>query len=118
MPAYNFQARFALDVELGHKRQTIRKKRKRPTVPGDTLYLFTGQRSNGCRRLGEHVCKSVQPITIGLLYIDVNNKTIRVGSDEAYWLARADGFDSTAAFMLFFSKQYGLPTKDLELIKW
>jgi hypothetical protein len=44
MPALDFQARFAPLVESGEKRQTIRKRRKRPIGVGQTLYLWTGQR--------------------------------------------------------------------------
>jgi hypothetical protein len=34
MPAYNFKSEFARAVELGTKRQTIRRRRKRPTKVG------------------------------------------------------------------------------------
>ena len=44
MPAYNFQDRFADVVELGRKPHTIRPRRKHPTGPGQTLYLYHRQR--------------------------------------------------------------------------
>jgi len=64
MPAYNFKERFAADVESGKKRQTIRRKRKRPTKPGDVLYLYVGMRTKRCRKLREAPCESVVSILI------------------------------------------------------
>lgn len=120
MPAYNFKAQFAQDVEFGRKRQTIRPRRKRPTVPGDTLYLNTGMRTKACRRLRTETCKIVTPIEIraqSILFID---RSIPYWSVEAYEFAQRDGFRNAPEFFAFFEKQYGLPTsdKDLELITW
>jgi hypothetical protein len=64
MPAYNFKARFCELVENGSKRQTIRRRRARPTRIGDTLYLYTGMRRPGARLLRTVTCLSVEPITM------------------------------------------------------
>lgn len=60
MPALNFKKRFEPMIESGDKRQTIRAKRKdcRDPKEGQTLYLYTGMRSKGCRKLGEAPCLS------------------------------------------------------------
>jgi hypothetical protein len=53
MGLYNFQARFAPAILSGSKRQTIRARRVREDKPGDTLYLYTGLRQPGAKKLGE-----------------------------------------------------------------
>ncbi len=116
MPAYNFKAQFAEAVETGQKRQTLRPKRKRPTKPGDTLYLYTGMRTKQCRKLREARCSSVTPVTIHADRITINGRTIAVA--EATALARADGFAHLEAFYKFFERLYGLPADDMEIIKW
>lgn len=50
MPGYNFQARFAPKVLGGTKATTIR---GRAATVGSTAYLFTGQRTSACARLGQ-----------------------------------------------------------------
>ena len=64
MPAYNFQARFAPLVESGQKRQTIRRTAK-CAMPGATAYLYTGQRTEHCRKIGEGTITDVLRIEIG-----------------------------------------------------
>ena len=120
MPAYNFHKRFAADVEAGRKRQTIRRKRKRPTKPGDVLYLYTGQRTKQCRKLGEAVCESVVPILImGLynitLYPEDNERRRALGGPEIDRLALDDGFASASGLERFFWKE--LPFKG-EIVRW
>ena len=118
MPAYNFQERFAPDIESGKKRQTIRPERKRPTKPGDTLYLYTGMRTKRCRKLREATCLSVQPIKIeDTFFIRLNGKVL--GVPEMSDLARADGFASLSEFYDFCEEHYGIPYDvELELIRW
>ena len=116
MPAYNFQKQFASDVERGFKRCTIRPRRKRPTVPGDILFLFTGQRTKQCRRLLTTACVAVEPITVTSASIRLDGRSLTTSA--AHCLARADGFDTVEAFRSFFRKIYGLPTKNMEQISW
>lgn len=120
---YNFKAQFADDVESGVKAQTIRSRRKRPTKAGDMLYMFTGMRTKQCRKLGQWRCTSVEPIRIrapvGKCFSGaVTLNDWKLTPNEIVSLALADGFGSTEEFYDFFSGQYGVPTKDLEIIKW
>ena len=117
MPAYNFQARFAPAIKAGTKRQTIRRRRRRPTRPGDTLYLYVGQRTKRCQKLREAICVSVEPIDIHPGYIAVDGKVLSFL--ETWDLAQAEGFQSTARFYDFFQDHYGLRLIGvMELIKW
>jgi hypothetical protein len=117
MPAYNFLSQFAESVEDGRKRQTMRPKRKRPTVPGDTLYLYTGMRTKQCRKLREVDCLDVQPVEIEPTFIKLGKDILGTGGMWA--LARADGFETLRDFYDFFEERYGIPHKvELELIRW
>ena len=65
MPAYNFQKQFAPLVESGQKRQTIRAiGKRRHARPGESLQLYTGQRTKACRKLisPDPECVSVQAV--------------------------------------------------------
>ena len=117
MPALNFVKKFAPLVESGKNRQTIRPCRKdgRNPKPGCTLYLYTGMRTKGCRKLKEAECISSEPIVIDDSNIAVGGNLLN--HEERWQLARADGFPYTADFREFFRKQYGLPFSGY-LIKW
>ncbi len=122
MPAYNFKKQFAAAVESGTKTTTIRPPRKRTTRVGDILYLYTGQRTKQCRKLGEAECISVSPIDI--LWSDMEEKSAMVRLNEGpahlielILLAHADGFSCVSEFLWFFIRQYGLPFHG-ELICW
>jgi hypothetical protein len=118
MPALNFKKQFAPMVEAGTKRQTIRAKREdgRNSKPGETLYLYTGMRTKGCRKLGEGICKHVSEIVIDT-YKGINLYGEWVGSYQMMDIVRADGFTSWADFRAFFEKEHGLPFWGL-LIEW
>lgn len=118
MPALNFKKRFADMVENGHKRQTIRAKRKdgKDPKPGDTLYLYTGMRTKACRRLKQVECEFINTIRIE----NDNRATLdgsRIGMGTCLILARQDGFDSLEEFFTFFETEHGLPFEGL-LIRW
>ena len=123
MPALNFKSQFADDVESGRKRQTIRKRRKRPIKVGDPLYLYTGMRTKHCRMLRAHpeTCTSVEPIVIRSM--DGVCVAVSVGGrllnrEGAETIARADGFTSLDEFGAFFERQYGASTFEGVLLKW
>jgi hypothetical protein len=124
MPAYNFQGRFAQLVADGVKPHTIRPRRKRPTVVGDTLYLYTGMRTRNCRLLRTETCTAVTSIDIGKNVMGedhVLHDGRFLDRAQVEWLARADGFDSVEAFFAFFRDTYGRthgPTFRGELIAW
>lgn len=136
MPALNFKKQFAEAVRSGDKHQTIRRKRKRPFVVGDTVQLYTGQRTKSCEKLGEGYVDFVCNIYIG------EDERIKVTEhyhnlfkrphyldpglckwyytylrpDQIKDLAIADGFKSTEEFMQFF-RDSGLPFEG-QLIVW
>lgn len=118
MPAINFQKQFAPLVESGQKRQTIRALRKdgRDPISGDRLFLYTGMRTKGCRKLMDTVCASTYAITIK------TNGTIKLDGQvlhhrTAEELAQADGFESRDAMIAWFSKTHEMPFHG-RLIKW
>ncbi len=133
-PALNFTA-FVRKVETGQKRQTIRAYRRdqRDPKPGDRLYLFTGQRTENCRRL-------VAPIMRGLIRLKIPGlklgtcvrckSTHRIelryrhgipdvegGPCKVERLARLDGFTNAREMLEFLEKAHGLPFRGL-LIRW
>jgi hypothetical protein len=117
MPGYNFKEEFVQPILTGKKRQTIRKPRKRPTKPGDMIYIWVRMRTKNARKLGEAICQSVTPLKITLTDIVLDEQ--KLGPREVLDFAQADGFVNQLAFFEFFEKQYGEPEKlDFELIKW
>jgi len=118
MPALNFKKQFASAIESGEKKQTIRALRKdgRNPKPGDTLYLYTGMRTKGCRKLGEAKCISVEQIGINeSIDIDLGTRSLSIA--EEMEIIRDDGFENSAQFYQFFRDNHGLPFFGL-LIKW
>ena len=101
MPAYNFMAQFVEPIQSGRKNHTIRAKRRRPTLPGEKIVLYTGQRTCHCRKILDAVCSKVQDIEItaeGTIIID----GVRLSSDEREALAKADGFDCYVDMIRFW----------------
>jgi hypothetical protein len=105
MPLLNFKAQFVEPILSGRKHHTIRATRKVPVKPGDSLYLYTGLRHPGARRiLPEAVkCTKVQPIMI----TEWNGRTVYVDDseldrDECERLAVADGFENFREMMRFW----------------
>jgi hypothetical protein len=123
MTALNFQARFAASVADGTKRQTIRAERKDGRMPcrtGHDLHLYTGMRTQSCRRLRTAICTSIWRFEISR-----NPKFspgIRLGGvvlnrEETIALAQADGFTSVTEMVEWFRNTHGLPFSGW-LIKW
>lgn len=118
MPALNFKAEFAEDVEFGVKRQTVRAPRKdgRPHCKvGDTLKLYTGMRTKSCRLLGEATVTSIRKVRIEDCEMFVDGQRL----PSAIWsrdcgqtdneFAEADGFESFMDMADWFEKVHGLP---------
>lgn len=132
MVAINFQERFADDVELGRKTQTIRKtwrNGKVPWVRGYRLQLYTGMRHAGCEKLLDAICTSVQPVDISERGVAIAGRTLYVGepsylvggprADEYdYDFARADGFDGFEDMLEWIGATYGDRSFVGWLIKW
>jgi hypothetical protein len=113
MPALSFKKQFASDVEYGIKCQTIRALRKRPIKTGDMLYLYTGMRTKGCRKLGEAFCRQVRHIRI-IEGIDPWTYEIildgeKLSEIQKYFLAKADGFANADKLFTFFREEHGIP---------
>lgn len=117
MPAYNYKVRFSVLVEEGLKTQTIRKKRKRPTKEGDTLYHYVGMRTKKCRKLLESICEGVAAVEIGVGGICTDGKMMLIGSPNADIFAEDDGFDNSEEMIQWFKETHGLPFKG-EVIYW
>lgn len=127
MRQYNFMPRFADAVQLGEKRQTIRKRGKLPPPRvGDTLRLYSGLRTQACRRLRHAICTDVQQITISCLLRQVHTPRLiaagvmawhRMEDEEVEALAMADGFSGAEEFFVWFQAQHG-DTLSGYLIKW
>lgn len=136
MPALNFKADWAKAVEFGAilangnmsvlrpylpKRTTIRKPGR--AKPGDTLYLYTGQRTKTCRKLGEALCLAVTPVRIAkerihdAPYMYLDGQIISGVTLDRFACLDTAGFWRTDQFMAFFADIYGLPF-DGELICW
>lgn len=117
MPLLGFQKQFALLVEAGTKRQTIRAKRKdgRNPKPGDLLYLYTGLRTKSCRKIGMHRCLSVEEITVAWCGICVAEQWLTAEECEA--MAVADGFATFQEMTEWFKKTHEADFWGL-LIKW
>ena len=104
MPAYNFKEQFADAVASKAKRSTIRPPRQRPTRPGDTLYLYTGQRTKACRQLATGICATVRSVVIDETGIVIEGR--RIPKKQAERLAKGDGFEQFTEFIQFFKHIY------------
>jgi hypothetical protein len=114
MALYGFKAQFVDKILNGSKAHTIRDRRKRATKPGETLYLYTGLRQKGARKIGEAICEKVEDIVItegGSIGIDGRWLT----KDQRHGLALMDGFASLRCMMQFWEGR--LPF-DGEIIYW
>ncbi len=107
----NFLPRFADAVQMGKKRQTIRKRGKQaPPTVGDALMLFTGLRTSSSRRLRAATATSVESITITCSTRQVfiarpSNGQLAyfaLAAEEIEQLAREDGFYNADEFFRFF----------------
>lgn len=129
MPALNFTV-FLDKILSGEKCQTIRPPRKHPIKPGDKLYLYTGMRHPGCRKLGEAVCSEVHQIEFvyhhksDYLY-QVSLKADGMGIDFPFHMAAtiaiADGFNTLQDFFEFFITAYKIKpgeSKIFDIINW
>lgn len=118
MPAYNFQSRFAAAIWYGSKWHTIRMRRKRPTVAGDTLYLYTGLRTKKAKLIKQTPCLKVEPIQV-LRGVGVVLNGVELTEQQTVDLALHDGFSGPWEFFDFFDRYpYEVLSTKLELIHW
>lgn len=125
MPAYNFKQQFAEKVRTGAKKQTIRKSRKRPTAVGETLYLYTGQRTKSAKLLKTAICCEVYDIEItpNQYTLDKNSEFPMLIDDQSTLdlFAVCDGFKDWRELVSFLVENYNLDHKSPfqgALIRW
>jgi len=120
MPAYNFQKQFAPKILNGSKAQTIRRRRKRATIEGDTLSLYVGQRTKSCRLIGRAPCIKVTPIIIFPFFylIGLDGFAWGVKSTKVKLLALNDGFETIKDFFDFFTRYQKYVLDNFEIIEW
>ena len=119
-------------IESGQKRCTIRKRRKSPTRPGDTLRL-TGPMFAGRARLAPRPgrllrtveCLSVQNIVLtfdrrnyAVIAADIAGEPFEDFPTSVAELARMDGFKDAAEMGRYFVRLHGSGTFRGVLIRW
>ncbi len=130
MPALNFKEYFVRKIKTGEKTQTIRPVHKRLIRVGDTLYLYTGQRTKKCRKLGEYVCNKTTKIRLeyygesprtGILFGKIFEGERQMSLGEIHNMILDDGFETIKEFFQFFVKTYKMQQgecKELLVIQW
>lgn len=107
MVAFNFKKDFAPKILIGEKTSTIRSKQR--CKVGDTMHLFTGQRTKACKRLMTTTCVGVGRITINKYTWALHEFEGELYTREHEVLSAQEGFENLQAMLDFFDKQYGLP---------
>lgn len=115
MPAYNFSPEFANDVQHRRKRSTIRMSDKNAKV-GDTVYLYTGQRTKQCRSLGTSTLVALETISLHEKHVIFGGFTLRANS-LLDLLARADGFKDYPDMTAWFKSKYKIDSLDTAPIR-
>ena len=121
MVAYNFQKQFVPNLLDGSKTQTIRAVGKRRHVrEGETIQIYTGQRTQHCQKLFETKCTGVHAIDMyidseGVFNIEVDSMPLELNEIEQ--LAVDDGFDEMDGLIRFFQSTHGFPFQGV-LIQW
>lgn len=114
MALLGFKERFYEKIRNGSKRQTIRKPRKYPIVPGETLYLYTGLRTKHSKKIRQVICKSVCEISISfnndriILHIKFLLGPINICVKDLDLFAKQDGFKDWADMKAFWLAEHGI----------
>jgi hypothetical protein len=122
MIAINFKAKFADLVATGKKTQTIRRTNRFKV--GDTLQLYTGQRTKECCKLGEAVVTRISRVNIHeeSICTAILGDTIDWGGNISTktldYFAQEDGFKDFEEMKAFFVAQYGDLPFEGYLIQW
>jgi hypothetical protein len=120
MVAINFKKEFVGAILAGDKAQTIRPKAR--CKVGDTLQLYTGQRTKYCKKISDAICTDVTPIEIHDAMIKLNGRVLQMGEmasfvkDDGFKHKRTDALN-VSEFISFFEKHYALAFKGF-VIKW
>lgn len=114
MVALNFQPQFADAVASGEKTQTIRRSAR--ARPGQSLQLYTGQRTKACRKLADATC-------IDCTYVGLTARGVALGDASRFPgsiddFARQDGFKDYADMWKWFSERYETGSFTGQIIRW
>lgn len=121
MVAYNFQKQFIPALLSGEKHHTIRAEGKRRHAhPGETLQIYTGQRTKHCQKLFETQCTGIQSVYMyvdsqGVFNVEIDGKPLELHEIEQ--LAVDDGFEEMDGLIRFFESTHGFPFQGF-LISW
>lgn len=92
------------------KRQTIRAiGKRRHARPGEIIQLYTAMRTKQCRKLGEGLCKSVEPIRLHLHRGQIefpDQKSWIFAPDRLDEFARDDGFADWQSMRKFWFDEH------------
>ena len=107
MVAFTFKPEFVAKIKRGEKLSTIRST-KRCNV-GDTMQLYTGQRTNKCKKIRpDVVCCGVAAITINNLWNLTEPPKGNI-NPSGKLLHEQEGFKNVMEMVKFFENEYGLP---------
>lgn len=110
MVALNFNPEFVDKIKSREKRSTIRKTMR--CKIGDTLHLFTGQRTKNCVQFGTARCIGIGEIVIGLDDGTPWAFEGRIGDVlVSKRFAHQEGFQNEQEMVNFFKEKYGIPFK-------
>ena len=117
---YGFAAEHAGAVASGSKTRTIRAVgKRRHAAPGDTVRLYTGQRTKACRMLREAVCFRARLVRLGLAGgVLVSAAVAGRPVQDLPRFARADGFAGPAEMGRFFGRLHGPGEFSGVMIEW
>jgi hypothetical protein len=115
MVALNFSAQFAIDVETGKKRQSIRQS-NRGLREGSPIQLYTGQRTKKCRKLRDAICRDVTYVGLTARGVTLGDKS-RFPSDIDEF-ARLDGFPNYSRMWSWFQGTYKTNSFSGYIIRW
>jgi len=79
-----FKKRFKSPIQLGTKVFTMRKKRKREPKIGETMYMYTGLRTNQCEKISDkEKLKSTQNVTVFISQVK-NQRILTIKVDSRH----------------------------------
>lgn len=107
MVAFNFMPEFASKIETGEKRSTIRSTMR--CKIGDTMQLYTNQRTRECRLIMKVTCIGLAKIIISEKRIWEFEGTIGEIFPNKCALHEQEGFKNALTMLDFFKAQYALP---------
>jgi hypothetical protein len=116
MIAINFKEKFADLFASGKKTQTIRRTNRFKV--GDTLQLYTGQRTKACRKLGEAIIAGVTGVSIYNDCVVFSNGFFFGSKEGTSIFAQKDGFKDFEEMKAFFVARYGDLPFEGYLIEW